>query len=280
MRVGEPTTAWELQQALGSLLAMRLSVRVTDNLHTMLSFGRRAEGLTVRLHRMFLHAPPRVVEALARYIASGDAEASTALDRFIDRHRWMIRRPPADQRRRRFRLRTRGVHHDLAVTFRALERLYFEHPVDCAITWGTAPRTRLPRRSIKLGSYAPESRLIRIHPALDQAHVPPWFVGWIVYHEMLHHQHGIQQAGGRRRIHPPAFLEDERRYVHFERARRWERENIHGLLAWSPDAGTQGRMMRGEEASSSVGPSPAAPAASGAGPGASMPGRGPSTLRT
>lgn len=235
MEAGGRSAARRLQEKLAGLLPMRVLVRVTDNLHTMLSFGRQDGRLIIRLHRMFLHAPDEVLEALARYVAGGDVVASSELDAFIDRHRWMIRRPSPEQRRRRFQLRTRGAHHDLGVLVRALERLYFCRPLGCAITWGAAPRVRLPRRSIKLGSYAPEARLIRIHPALDQPHVPTWFVGWIVFHELLHHHHGIRTVGGRRRIHTAEFLDDERRYAHYERARRWEKENLHTLLAWSPE---------------------------------------------
>jgi len=230
-----------LEKRLGSLAALRLSVRVTDNLHTMLSFGRSGERLVVRLHHMFLRAPPPVVEALARYIRAGDRAASGVLDRYIEAHRSLIRKVPIHERRRRIPLRTRGRHHDLGAYFDELRHRYFDgRHLACAITWAKVPRTRLPRRTIKLGSYSADARLIRIHPALDQAHVPPWFVQWIVFHEMLHHVHGFRYEGGRRRIHTPAFAADERRFVHLERARRWERENIDSLLWWDSGRDDQG----------------------------------------
>lgn len=222
-----------LERRLGSLAAMRLRVRVTDNLHTMLSFGRSPDGLVVRLHRMFLRAPPPVLEALARYIRGGDRRASSTLDRYIEAHRWMIRKVPLKERRRRFPLRAEGRHHDLGANFEALCDEYFHgRRLDCAVTWGKVPRTRLPRRTIKLGSYSTDARLIRIHPALDQAHVPAYFLRWILFHEMLHHLHGVHYDGRRRRVHTPAFAADERRYVHLERARRWEREHLDTLLWW------------------------------------------------
>ncbi|MFO7155886.1 MAG: hypothetical protein DIU72_004625 [Pseudomonadota bacterium] len=223
-----------LEKRLNSLVGIDLVVRITDNLHTMLSFGRSEGRLIVRLHRMFLHASHGVLEALARYIRSGDREASRLLDRYIESNRHLIRKVPAHERRKRFPLRPRGRYHDLQAYFDELCRRHFGRRLSCAITWGRVPRVRLPRRTIKLGSYSADARLIRIHPALDQAHVPPWFVQWIVFHEMLHHVHGVRR--GRRRVHTPAFLRDEKRFPYLEEARRWERENLDSLLWWDSRA--------------------------------------------
>lgn len=225
-----------LQRRLRSLVAQALRIRVTDNVHTMLSFSRRDGVLEVRLHHMFLSAPDPVVHALAHYIRGTDPEASAVLDRFIQRNRQRIRRVPPHVRQRRVRIRERGRHHDLREILRELAERHFGGPIDCAITWGCAPRAHLPRKSIKLGSYSADARLIRIHPALDQPDVPRFFVAWIVFHEMLHHKHGVSRRGGRRCVHTPGFYEDERRFPDYERARAWERENLDRLLAWSPAA--------------------------------------------
>ena len=230
-------TIWTqaLLRRLRSRGAPRVAVRVTDNVHTMLSFKRRAGYLEVRLHHMFLAAPDPVIAALARYIRGVDPTASRVLDRFIRHHRWLIRRVPAHVRRKRIPIRTKGAHHDLAEIFAELERTLVG-AIDCEITWGSAPAVRLPRSSIKLGSYSADSRLIRIHPALDQAFVPRYFVKWIVFHEMLHHVHGISRRGGKRCVHTERFCEDERRFPAFERARAWERAHLDRLLAWRPGA--------------------------------------------
>ncbi|AKU90080.1 hypothetical protein [Vulgatibacter incomptus] len=225
-----------LLRRLRSRCPQRLALRITDNVHTMLSFRRRDGLLEVRLHHMFLVAPDPVVASLAAYIRGSEPRASEVLDRFILRHRWLIRRVPPHVRRSRVPIRSRGRHHDLAALFDGLNRELLGGKVDCEITWGAAPRVKLPRKSIKLGSYSADSRLIRIHPALDQAHVPGYFVRWIVFHEMLHHLHGITRKGGRRCVHSPGFCADEQRYPALERSRAWERENLDGLLAWEPEA--------------------------------------------
>lgn len=226
-----------LHRRLRSKVRLPLAIRVTDNVHTMISFSRRSVGLEVRLHHMFLAAPPDVVDALARYIEGGSAQDSEALDRFIERHRWLIRRIPPHVRQRRIRLFTRGLHYDLAAVFHSLNERYFDGKIDCAITWGSPPRAILPRQSIKLGSYSEDARLIRIHPALDQPDVPRFFVEWILFHEMLHHRHGATVRGNKRWVHTPAFLADEKLFPHYERARTWEREHLEQLLSWRPRSG-------------------------------------------
>ena len=136
---------------------------------------------------MFLAAPEEVVTALAEFVRSADARSSAVLDRFIERNKAFIRRVSPAQLRRRLRIEPVGRHHDLSAIFAALNRRYFAGRIAATITFGPAPRSRRPRKSIKMGSYSADSRVIRIHPALDQPKVPRYFVEWIVFHEMLHH---------------------------------------------------------------------------------------------
>lgn len=232
-----------LEQQLQRLVGQALQIRVTDNVHTMLSFSRRDRRLVVRLHHMFLAAPESIVEALARYIRGGDPLASAALDQYIQNHRRLIRRVPAHIRRKRVPIRSRGSFHDLQDVFDELNQLWFDGKSDCAITWGPSPRVRLPRKSIKLGSYSADAKLIRIHPAMDQREVPRFFVTWIVFHEMLHHRFGISRRGVRRCVHPPVFCEAERAYPDYERARAWEREHLDLLLTW-PSSGSRDHEAR------------------------------------
>jgi hypothetical protein len=81
-----------------------------------------------------------------------------------------------------------------------------------------------------MGSYSVEDRLIRIHASLDRPFVPKLFVEWIVYHEMLHQKHDIPVVGGRRQFHTREFLREEAEYEHYDRASRWERENLDKIL--------------------------------------------------
>src|SRR5450759_2165063 len=150
-----------------------LNLRLTENRYTIVSVQRGRECYRVRVHRMFAAAEPRLVRALARYVVHNDQRASAQLSEFIELHQDQIRRQP--RRARRVVLRTQGRVHDLRAVFDRLNGLYFGGKLDLRITWGTA-RRRQPQRSIKVGTYQVEDRLIRVHPVLDQDLIPRYFL--------------------------------------------------------------------------------------------------------
>lgn len=235
-RVPEPQRLLRVwKRVLGRRLRARLraevSLDVHDNTHTMVTFERVRRGWRLRVHHMFLAAPEEVVTALAEFVRSADAGSSAVLDRFIERNKAFIRRVSPAKLRRRLRIEPVGRHHDLSAIFAALNRRYFAGRIGATITFGPAPRSRRPRKSIKMGSYSADSRVIRIHPALDQPKVPRYFVEWIVFHEMLHHVYRARAGDdGRRCVHPPEFVQHERRFHDFRRAQAWENENLDLLL--------------------------------------------------
>jgi hypothetical protein len=201
---------------------------VTDNRRNMISHSHRAGVLTARVHHMFLDAPATVQDALIRYVVRGDRGASTLVGRYIEEngHRIKATRPVL------MSLETQGKAHDLLGIFRKVNDAYFGGSVDALITWGrrgSAPRGSA-RRTIKLGSYSATERLIRVHPVLDKAWVPRYFVAFIIYHEMLHHVIPSSQGTGRRMLHPPSFRARERLFRDFDRAIAWEKAHVSRLL--------------------------------------------------
>jgi hypothetical protein len=221
----------EIQLELGVLSHMPsgkiLGLKLTENRHTIISVQRGRDFYRVRVHRMFAGAEPRLVRALARYVVHNDARASALLSEFIEGNQHLIRKQPPQTRR--MVLRTQGQAHDLAAIFDRLNRRYFEGKHQAQITWGPA-RKHAQQRSIKVGSYSLEDRLIRVHPALDNDTVPDYFLDWIVFHEMLHGKHAIREVGGRRCFHSPEFSREERQFPGYGRARLWEKANLDRLL--------------------------------------------------
>jgi len=205
-----------------------LELCLTNNHYSMISVRRKADGYRLRLHRMFVGAEPRIVRALARYVVHNDRRASALLGEYIEQHQHIIRQQV--RRPRHVRLRTAGRHHDLQVVFDRLNAERFDGKLDARITWGPSSARRRRRRSIKMGSFAVEDRIIRIHPALDQECVPGYFVAWIVFHEMLHGKHEVLRTGGRRRFHTPEFNQEERTFPDYQRACAWEKEHLDRLL--------------------------------------------------
>jgi hypothetical protein len=205
----------------------RPRVVFTDNLNTMLSIKRGQGVWTLRMHRMFAAAPPAVLRAVAQYAQSQDRRSATLLRRYIDHHEHLIR-PPVEPRAQA--IDVQGAHHNLKGIFDELNAEYFGGTIGARITWGPRTRRRAGRESIKLGSYSVEEQLIRIHPVLDAADVPRFFIAWIIYHEMLHEVHDMPIVDGRRVYHTPEFRRAEARFEHYAESVLWERTQVHKLL--------------------------------------------------
>jgi hypothetical protein len=227
-----------LERRLAAAHPGPVAVSITDNRHRIISHSERDGVLRARIHHMFLGAPLRVQDALIRYVTSGDRLASAFIGSFIEANGGKLAR-----RSRALPLHTRGKHHDLLSILDDLNARYFDHGVNAVITWGprrgkpAKARPRPVRSTIKLGSYSPLDRLIRIHPVLDRPWVPRYFVAFVVYHEMLHHviparrvTYACEAGSERRALHPPEFRAREREFRFYERATAWERRSISRLL--------------------------------------------------
>ena len=218
-----------LEQAVAAYLppGNGLRLTLTDNRYNIVAVRREPPTYVARIHRIFAAAEPRLVRALARYVVHNDRRASGILGEFIERHEHIISRTP--RRPRRVKLRAAGRVHNLQEIFDRLNQRYFEGTLQAQITWGPA-LFRAQQRSMKMGSFSVEDRIIRVHPALDRAEVPLFFVEWIVFHEMLHGRHEIRRDGNRRCFHPPEFLAQEREFAGYQRASAWEKENVDRLF--------------------------------------------------
>lgn len=189
-------------------------------------------GLVVRLHQRFADAPQEVLAALGRWLRLGrrDRRACARLDRWI-----------ADEipRRTAFprapHVAPRGEFHDLGeLAGEVLSgELAWAFPTGCEpprVTWGPRRRSRA-RHTLRLGSFEAARHLVRLHPVLDQAGVPRWFVRFVLFHELLHAALGPETAGtGRVLHHGPRFRAIERAHPDHGRAQRWERRHLGALL--------------------------------------------------
>lgn len=221
----------EQASALAQELSLRLSERVhltiTDNTSTMVSFRRDAGSIAFRVHQMFLDAPGEVVDALADYAARRRRTAGAVLDAFVKTNEHRVRRSRAEKQARS--LDPFGRIHDLQAIYDELNATYFGGRIEAGIGWGReAPDRR--RRSIKMGTYFHDSKVIRIHPALDRPEVPEFFVAFVVFHEMLHQAVPPRIIGGRRIAHTPEFRALEAAYPDYDRALAWESRNLSLLL--------------------------------------------------
>ena len=216
-----------LGQRLTTLLREPALVELTDNTWTMVSFRRQQGQLRFRLHHMFAAAGEQVIKAIAAFSGPRRRAAGRVIDDYIREHRHLIKQ---GEGRAEPALETRGEVHDLLEIYQRLNAAHFDSAVQARIGWGRrAPGRR--RRSIKMGVYFHERKLIKIHPALDSERVPRLFVELVVFHEMLHQViPPMVGEGGRRCVHGPAFRAREQTFPGYERARAWEKANLGVLL--------------------------------------------------
>jgi hypothetical protein len=112
-------------------------------------------------------------------------------------------------------------YHDLTALAREVQQTYFPQTAPLQIRWGRKVE-RKRRRSIRLGSYHRNTAVIRIHPLLNSADVPLYFVQSIIFHEYLHHVLGPN--------HNLRFHRDERRFRFYRESKQWLRLNLSMLL--------------------------------------------------
>jgi hypothetical protein len=218
-----------MESRLQALLDIPLSLTLTDNTRSMISVRWRNGACRVRLHQMFLDAAEEVLRALAAFIRRPTYRHKSLLRTFIRSHEEKIRPAETLAKPRTPRLCPEGKHVDLKDCFDNLNTVYFGGRLGCAITWGMKKRGRRPR-TIRLGSYCTDKRIIRIHPALDSPAVPGFVIEDVLYHEMLHHELGMVRTNGRVLSHHRVFKAKEKAFPHSARAREWIQKNISWLL--------------------------------------------------
>jgi predicted SprT family Zn-dependent metalloprotease len=199
----------------------KISLVVTDNTSTMLSMRAEKDGVSVRLHWIFLSAKWDVIAELAGFI-SNTREKTPLIRNFIDQNIQCLK----EKSPKKVRVRTQGTYYHLLDIYHALNREYFEGRVSASITWGTRGARRTACRRT-LGSYSSHNNMIRINPLLDARRVPRYFLESVIYHEMLHADMGIEREAERRTaVHSKEFIRRERQFRHYERALSWEKRKL------------------------------------------------------
>ncbi len=225
---------WEdrsgLEKALAKLVGSQVQVVITDNRRSLISVRCERRSYVVRLHHMFLSADKGMLDSLAAFILKRSWEAKRALKKFIRENQEKIKIAEERVIKRRVKLVTQGRYFSLDECFLKLKQSYFNSDsLDCEITWGI--RRKSPgMRKVKLGSYSPKDKIIRINPVLDRPFVPLYVLETVVYHEMVHHVIGMQNRNGRVLSHHQAFRNKERSFPAWKKTKIWIEENLSRLL--------------------------------------------------
>ncbi len=197
-----------------------ISLIITDNNTSMLSFRDSKDIIKLRLHRMFLAAGCDVLDELAGFMKNS-RKKTPLVRKFISSNMHTVKRKTPNK----VIIQPQGRFHDLVEMYESVNEEYFSGKVSAAITWG-ARRPRRAAARTTLGSYSSLNNTIRINPALDSIRVPRYFVEYIVYHEMLHADMGIENGKKRRVIHSKEFKRREKLFRQYERALNWEKRRL------------------------------------------------------
>ncbi len=210
-----------LQRLLADHTGRPVSVTLTRNIRRWVSVSRRNGAISVRLHEALLAAPERVITALIGFIAQGGTERGRTIRDYLRDH---LTHPQVSPRLPV--LRPAGAHHHLGVLLDQVCQ-HFSGPPP-AITWG--PRRRPGLRRVRLGSYDPKRRMIRVNPVLDHPAVPVAMVRYVIFHEMVHHllEHDRDRSEP---MHGGRFRAEEARCPDLAEARAWEKRHLSGHLA-------------------------------------------------
>ncbi|MBS0623004.1 MAG: hypothetical protein JSS62_00095 [Verrucomicrobia bacterium] len=219
--------ATQLQQRIAKYLSLKIELRVNNNRSTMLNIlQRQRQAVKLSIHKMFLDAPEDVIVAVAHYVKGTPREKGNlnhVLRTYIQNN--VGSHVPSTRLNEKV-LIPQGKHYDLQKIYETLNGQYFQDRLNLKITWyGTARSCHRPQR-LTFGLYQESLKLIKIHQMLDDPFFPSYFVWYIVYHEMVHNVvPGKMDARGRFCVHSAAFKEEERKFIDYERAITWERQN-------------------------------------------------------
>jgi len=177
----------------------------------------------VRLSDVLLNAPLVVFEAAAAILLSRIYRRRAPRE-LLAAYRSYTSAPAT--RRRIARLRSargrrvqsgpRGAIYDLAPMFTQLNRRYFAGRLHRPCL-GWSSRTW---RS-QYGCFDPALDQIVMNRWLDRGAVPRYAVEFVLFHEMLHVKHPLRAARCGIEAHSLEFRQEEKRYAHYQQARKF-----------------------------------------------------------
>ena len=203
-------------------IKIRVDLQLNENRSTMLSLLDRGPWYArLSMHKMFLDAPEHVVKAIADYV-KGRRDEKRVLRAYIQQN---VSRFKRVERLDHSKLVQEGEEYHLGSLYDLINEKYFEGNLDLAITW-YGGRERYKRNRVTFGLYQESLRLVKIHRMMDAPFFPPYFVAFVVYHEMLHAVvPGHVDKSGRFCVHGKEFKARERLFDHYEKAVAWEKAN-------------------------------------------------------
>ncbi|MBA3721089.1 MAG: hypothetical protein H0W88_01640 [Parachlamydiaceae bacterium] len=201
---------------------IKLQLKINNNRSTMLSVKWSPDCTKVSLHRMFLQAPQNIMQELACYLRRDHKNLAPALKAYIEHN---LQKLDYSYQLDLRKLKTKGQVYDLQKIYDEINKEYFNNKLKLFITWfGKSDRSASSK--VTFGLFHDPLKLIKINRLLDNRQFPPYFVSFIIYHEMLHHVSPTYvDDKGMKHIHNKAFKEMEKKHRFYDQAQQWIRQN-------------------------------------------------------
>lgn len=121
-------------------------------------------------------------------------------------------------------------HYNLEEIYQDLNKKYFLQKVKVPIVWfqNTPKKAEVSRT---LGYYDEDENIIKIHRLLDSPTFPPFYLRYVIYHEMLHTVCRPYIRSGRYITHHKKFRIKEKEFQEYALAIEWEKKNIHTFFS-------------------------------------------------
>ena len=189
----------------------------------VLTIRRRKDVVYVRFSDLLKRAPTEVLEGGAALILSRmyrRRAPRSLVQTYLEYARSDRVRERINQMRsrrvRRVVTHAQGEHHDLSDLFDRLNRQYFDGKLQRPhIGWSIRSWRR------QFGCFDPGPNQIVLNRRMDRPGVPQFVVEYVLYHEMLHVKHPTRRSGCSLLSHSPEFRAEEKRFSHFNVARKF-----------------------------------------------------------
>lgn len=185
------------------------------------SIRKRKGKILIRISDTFYDAPQDVLLALGRILLAKlkrnpvSKKDRAVYSRYVAGEELQEKAATLLSGRRRSVPIVEGNHRSLTDSFQRVNATYFGGSMKKpTVTWGRAQARRT------LGRYDPQRDVVSISPVLDSREVPEEFLDFIMYHELLHKKHGLQERGGRLWAHTLEFKRDEKKFHDYDNMKK------------------------------------------------------------
>ncbi len=216
------------QQELEGRIGKKIQLKINDNRSTMLSVKWEPDCTKASLHRMFLRAPQNVMQELVCYLKGKHKKLAPNIKAYIEHN---LQKLDYSHELDLSSLDTKGKIYDLQKIYDDLNEEYFQGALELHITWFGTHRKRSGAQRLTFGLFHDSLRLIKINRMLDHRYFPPYFVAYVIYHEMLHYVCPTYvDEKGQKHIHSKEFKLREKKFPYYREAQKWLKDHQEDLF--------------------------------------------------